>query len=146
MNRFKQLWRLCLTTILFHMFGPTYAIVYCLVLVWQNSISHCLDTAGIPPSIPAVSAWRGTLPSGCFIYIRRETDGKPLASCKLVTDFSLETRYLVSLFLILQNDDDDKDGRISANGVSGCTVHYTEKRNDIGEFCTLVRELWGLRL
>ena len=50
------------------------------------------------------------------------------------------------LFLILQNDNDDKEGRISANGESGCMIHYTEKRNDVGEFCTLVRELLGLRL
>ena len=47
------------------------------------------------------------------------------------------------LFLILQNDDDEKEGRISAKGESGCTIHYTEKRNDVGEFCTLVRELEG---
>ena len=87
--------------------------------------------------IPAVSARLGTLPSACCVYIRRETGGKPLASCKWVTDFSLETRYLLLLFLILQNDD-DKDGRISANGVSGCTIHYTEKRNDVGEFCTIL--------
>ena len=39
------------------------------------------------------------------------------------------------LFLILQND--DKEGRISANGESGCTI-----RNYVGEFCTLVREPW----
>ena len=59
----------------------------------------------------------------------------------------METEYLVLLFLLLQNDDDDdKEGRISANGVSGYTIHYTENRNDVGEFCILVPELWGLRL
>ena len=36
------------------------------------------------------------------------------------------------LFLILQNDDEENEGRISANGESGCTIHYTEKRNDVG--------------
>ena len=62
-------------------------------------------------SIPAVSARRGTLPSACCVSIRRESGGKPLASCKWVTDVSLETGYLVLLFLILQNDD-NKDARI----------------------------------
>ena len=37
------------------------------------------------------------------------------------------------LFVILQ--DDDKE----SNGVFGCSRHYTEKRNNAGELCTLVR-------
>ena len=41
------------------------------------------------------------------------------------------------MFLILQNDDNDKEGRISTNGEAGCTIHYTEKQNDVGEFWTL---------
>ena len=60
---------------------------------------------------------------------------KPLASCKRVTDFSLETRYLLMLFVILQDDDNDKE----SNGMCGCSKHYNEKRNDVGELCTLVR-------
>ena len=39
------------------------------------------------------------------------------------------------LFVILQDDDKDKE----SNGVCGCSRHYTEKRNDVGELCTLVR-------
>ena len=41
------------------------------------------------------------------------------------------------LFVILQDDDKDKE----SNGVCGCSRHYTEKRNDVGELCTLVRAL-----
>ena len=39
------------------------------------------------------------------------------------------------LFVILQDDDKDKE----SNGVCGCSRHYSEKRNDIGELYTLVR-------
>ena len=39
------------------------------------------------------------------------------------------------LFVILQDDDNDKE----SNGVCGCSRHYTEKRNEVGELCTLVR-------
>ena len=42
---------------------------------------------------------------------------------KTVGVMQLESRYLLLLFLILQNDD---EGRVSANGVSGCMRHYTE--------------------
>ena len=41
------------------------------------------------------------------------------------------------LFVILQDDDKDKE----SNGVCGCSRHYTEKRNDVGELCTLVRRI-----
>ena len=47
--------------------------------------------------------------------------------------------YFLPCFL----QDDGKEGRIDANGVSGCMRHYTVKWNDAGEFQTLVWELYG---
>ena len=64
--------------------------------------------------------------------------GKLFASCKRVTVFSRETQYIMLLLFVILRDDDDKEGRIGTNGMG----HYTEKRNDVGEFCTLVRELY----
>ena len=90
--------------------------------------------------IPAVSARRGTLPSTCCIYIRRETGGKLLASCKWVF-----TGNRISCIVIFTFAKRRRRWQRSANGVSGYTIHYTENRN-VGEFCILVPELWGLRL
>ena len=48
------------------------------------------------------------------------------AGCKCYAIFlTLEKNHKCHpslIFLILQNDDDDKEGRISTNGESGCTI------------------------
>ena len=101
----------------------------------------CIRTLG---SILKVSVWRVTLPSACCVYIRRETGRKTVGVMQMSNQFFLlETRYPLLLFVILQ-DDDDKEGRIGTKVMSGFTRHYTEKRNDVGEFCTLqcVRTIW----
>ena len=50
-------------------------------------IDFDINTPGIKGTftlggILVVPARRGTLPSACCVFIRRETGGKPLASCK----------------------------------------------------------------
>ena len=94
------------------------------VLSWRKGP---FALGGIPPGYRATRYPAGILGGKPAV--------KPLASCKWVTDFSLETRYLLMLFVILQDDDNDKE----STGVCGCSRHYTEKRNDVGELCTLVR-------
>ena len=47
---------------------------------------------------------------------------------------------VVKIFVILQDDLGDKEGRIGT--LTACARHYTERRNTVGEFCKLVRELY----
>ena len=75
------------------------------------------------------SALGGNFPFGMLIYITAE---KRYDYANDFTDFSPETQYLLLLFVILP--DENNEARIGANDVSGCTGHYTEKRNDVGEY------------
>ena len=65
---------------------------------WFTGVFYPLKAPFTLGGIPAVSARRGTLPSACCVYIRRETGGKPLASCKWVGEFHWKQNILCCYF------------------------------------------------